>query len=91
MRVLVVGGGITGLAAARALARDGLSVTLVEAGPTLGGKVATERADGFVLEHGPDSFCALHSSLCVTVTATLNSGNVLDWGAPSALGIAGDG
>ena len=53
MSVLVIGGGITGLAAARALALDGVPVTLAEAGPRLGGKIATERADGLVLEHGP--------------------------------------
>ncbi|HEU0243095.1 MAG TPA: protoporphyrinogen oxidase, partial [Candidatus Limnocylindrales bacterium] len=58
MGVLVVGGGISGLAAARALAGDGVPVTLVEAAPRLGGKVATERVDGLVIERGPDSFLA---------------------------------
>ncbi len=58
MSVLVVGGGITGLVAARALARDGIAVVLAEAGPRLGGKVSTERVDGFTIEHGPDSFLA---------------------------------
>ena len=58
MSVLVVGGGITGLAAARALAIDGVPVTLAEGGPRLGGKVATERIEGLVLELGPDSFLA---------------------------------
>jgi oxygen-dependent protoporphyrinogen oxidase len=58
MSVLVVGGGITGLVAARALALDGIPVLLAEAGTRLGGKVATERVDGFTLEHGPDSFLA---------------------------------
>lgn len=58
MGVLVIGGGITGLAAARALVRDGVPVTLVEASPRLGGKIATERTDGLVLEMGPDSFLA---------------------------------
>ncbi len=56
MGVLVVGGGITGLVAARSLARDGIDVVLAEAGPRLGGKVSTEHADGFTIEHGPDSF-----------------------------------
>ena len=58
MSVLVVGGGITGLTAARSLARDGFPVVLAEAGPRLGGKVSTEHADGFTIEHGPDSFLA---------------------------------
>ena len=56
--VLVVGGGITGLAAARTLALRGVAVTLVEAGGRLGGKAFTEHADGFAIEHGPDSFVA---------------------------------
>ncbi len=58
MGVLVVGGGIAGLAASRALARDGVPVMVVEAGDRLGGKVSTERVDGLVIERGPDSFLA---------------------------------
>lgn len=56
--VLVVGGGIAGLAAAWEAARGGASVTLVEASAQLGGKVRTEAVDGFLVEHGPDSFVA---------------------------------
>ena len=56
MSVLVVGGGITGLVAARALARDGVPVVLAEGGSRFGGKIATERFEGFTIEHGPDSF-----------------------------------
>jgi oxygen-dependent protoporphyrinogen oxidase len=56
----VVGGGIAGLAAAERLA-DRLgrgAVLLVEATPRLGGKIATERVDGFLIEGGPDCFLA---------------------------------
>lgn len=53
--VLVVGGGITGLAAAWELSGHGLHVEVLEAGPRLGGKVHTERRDGFLIEHGPDA------------------------------------
>jgi protoporphyrinogen/coproporphyrinogen III oxidase len=56
--VLVVGGGITGLSAARSLALRGIRVTLVEAAGRLGGKATTEHVDGFTIEHGPDSFLA---------------------------------
>ena len=60
----MLGGGITGLAAAHRLlqvqtdAPRGLRVTLVEADNRLGGKIVTERIDGFVIEGGPDSFLA---------------------------------
>jgi oxygen-dependent protoporphyrinogen oxidase len=56
MTVLVVGGGITGLTAAYALGRAGIPTLLVEATDRLGGKVRTERSDGFLVEAGPDSF-----------------------------------
>lgn len=56
MTVLVVGGGITGLATAHALGRAGVPTMLVEASDRLGGKVRTERTDGFLVETGPDSF-----------------------------------
>ena len=59
MRLLVVGGGITGLAAAWEAVRspDGpVEVLLVEASGRFGGKVHTERTDGLLIEHGPDSF-----------------------------------
>jgi oxygen-dependent protoporphyrinogen oxidase len=56
--MVVVGGGIAGLAAAhRVRERDpACRVTLLEAGERLGGSIATEHAEGFVLEHGADSF-----------------------------------
>jgi oxygen-dependent protoporphyrinogen oxidase len=62
VRLAVVGGGITGLAAAyRAVevARErgvALDLTLLEARERLGGTIATERVDGFLVESGPDSF-----------------------------------
>ncbi len=76
MSVLVIGGGITGLAAARALARDGVPVTLVEAGPRLGGKIATEHTGDLVLEMGPDSFLATRPA-AVTLARELGLGDEL--------------
>lgn len=57
-RVAVVGGGITGLATAWFLRRQGLSATLVEAGDRLGGKIHTLDLDGVPVEAGPDTFLA---------------------------------
>ncbi len=59
--VVVVGGGIAGLAAAHRLAttRPNLRLCLIERGLSLGGKIATETVDGFVIEGGPDCFLAM--------------------------------
>jgi oxygen-dependent protoporphyrinogen oxidase len=54
--VVVVGGGITGLAAAYRLVRPDLHVTLIEAGGRLGGAMRTVQIEGVTLEGGPDSF-----------------------------------
>ena len=62
LHVAIVGGGITGLAAAYALQRKaqerGLNVeyTVLEAAGRFGGKVTTDYQDGCVIEGGPDSF-----------------------------------
>ena len=58
-RVVIIGGGISGLAAAHRLIELGLEksqITLIEAGDRLGGTIATEHRDGFLIERGPDSF-----------------------------------
>lgn len=61
-RVAVVGGGITGLAAALHLhrlaagGRVAVSVTVLEADRRLGGKIRTDRVGDLILERGPDSF-----------------------------------
>jgi oxygen-dependent protoporphyrinogen oxidase len=57
-RVVVIGGGISGLAAAHRLAEldSSLQVTLLEASSRLGGTLHTDERDGFLLERGPDSF-----------------------------------
>jgi oxygen-dependent protoporphyrinogen oxidase len=54
--VVVVGGGIAGLTAALELAEGGASVTLVESSDRFGGKIATSRVDGLIVEGGADSF-----------------------------------
>jgi protoporphyrinogen/coproporphyrinogen III oxidase len=54
--VVIVGGGISGLSAAYDLARAGITHTLFEKMPRLGGVIETRTQDGCLLELGPDSF-----------------------------------
>jgi protoporphyrinogen/coproporphyrinogen III oxidase len=54
--VVVIGAGITGLVAAYELKRRGVPVTVFEAGHRAGGAIGTSLADGFLAEHGPNSF-----------------------------------
>jgi oxygen-dependent protoporphyrinogen oxidase len=56
--VVVVGGGIAGLASAYELSRRGIGVIVLEAGPRAGGVILTERVDEFLIDAGPDSLLA---------------------------------
>ena len=60
-KFVIIGGGIAGLAAAHRLQEEigngaSLQCVVLEAADKFGGKIATERFDGFVVERGPDSF-----------------------------------
>ena len=48
----IIGGGISGLIAARVLEEYGLSATIIEATDRLGGRVKTDVVDGYSLDHG---------------------------------------
>ena len=58
--VIVIGGGITGLAAAYFIARDrpGTTVRVLEASPVSGGKIAGAEVAGIAVDTGPDAFLA---------------------------------
>ncbi len=57
--VAIIGGGISGLSAAYYLAKAGISSTLIEARPRLGGVIQTEHIQDCVVEAGPDSFLSV--------------------------------
>lgn len=52
MNVVVIGAGISGLIAAYELERAGIKPILLEASDRVGGRVATDEVDGFLLDRG---------------------------------------
>ncbi|MGM7665782.1 phytoene desaturase family protein [Microbacterium sp. A93] len=52
-RVIVIGGGVSGLATACLLARDGHQVTVLEKNSELGGRAGSWEQDGFTFDTGP--------------------------------------
>lgn len=60
---IVIGGGISGLIAARELAQDGAAVTVLEASAAFGGSVATHEVAGLTLDSGADSFATRTSAV----------------------------
>ncbi len=55
-RVLIIGAGPGGLAAAMLLARSGLQVTVLEASSSVGGRTSTIHSNGFRFDLGPTFF-----------------------------------
>jgi protoporphyrinogen/coproporphyrinogen III oxidase len=66
VQALVIGAGISGLAAAYALQKSGIETLVIEAAARAGGVIQTAKREGFLLEYGPQSFSgnAAISSIC---------------------------
>ena len=50
--VIIVGAGLAGLSCARHLAAAGIPFVILEADRRIGGRIKTDRVDGFLLDHG---------------------------------------
>ncbi|NCD17375.1 MAG: protoporphyrinogen oxidase [Actinobacteria bacterium] len=91
MRAVVVGAGIAGLAAAVALVDAGADVTLVDAAPKAGGKIVTEHVDGFVVEHGPDSFVSYRPAAATLASLFGLGGDIISVTEPRIVYLRRDG
>ncbi len=55
-KVIIIGSGVSGLAAAAVLAKGGWQVTLLERNATTGGRARTWSQDGFLFDMGPSFY-----------------------------------
>ena len=79
----VLGGGISGLAAAWRLRARGVDVTLFEAAERTGGVIRSVRQDGFLVDEGPNTLVARHPAVEEAV-AVLGLEGERVWANPSA-------
>lgn len=77
MEAIVIGAGLTGLAAAFALRRAGAGVTVLERAERAGGAVRTEVSGGFLVEHGPNSMMVNEPSVEALIAEAGLSGEVV--------------
>jgi oxygen-dependent protoporphyrinogen oxidase len=76
-KVVIIGGGISGLSTAYYLARGGAGSTILESRARLGGVIQTEHVEGCTLEAGPDSFLSIKPAALELIADLGLSGEVI--------------
>ncbi|QIZ97251.1 FAD-dependent oxidoreductase [Leifsonia sp. PS1209] len=76
-RIVVIGGGMAGLVAARDCARPGFSVTLLEASDAFGGSVAALDVGGITVDAGAESFATRGGHVAALIEELGLSGDVV--------------
>ena len=89
--VAVVGGGISGLAAAYELHRRQTPFVLLEKSARLGGVIRTERAAGFLIDAGPDSLVTQKPAAIALCEELGLGGRLIPTRAPRAAYVVRDG
>jgi renalase len=84
MKLAIIGAGVAGLAAARALRqrRPDLAITIYEQSRSLGGRAATRQRDGCTFDHGAQYIKAPTPELERLLTAELPADDLIDIGRP---------
>ncbi len=79
-RVVVVGGGVAGVAAATALATAGLPVTLLEAAPSLGGRARSfvDRATGDAVDNGQHALMGCYGAFLALLARVGRRGDLYE-------------
>lgn len=70
-QVIIIGGGVAGIACARALQDANIDYLLIERGEKLGGRLKSDHANGYIFDHGFQVFLS-----CYAVTKGLLSNDI---------------
>ena len=79
MHCVVVGAGLAGLIAARTLVAEGHSVTVVDKGRSVGGRLATRRIAGATVDHGAQFFTVRDPEFADIVSRWVDADVVHEW------------
>lgn len=79
MEIVVVGAGISGCMCAKELSARGHKVTLIDKGKRAGGRMATRRMQGAIIDHGAQFFSARHECFLTLVNVWRAAGLARPW------------
>jgi len=78
-RVVIIGAGLAGLAAARRLNHAGHEVLVLDKGRRIGGRISTRRAEGYLFNHGAQFVTARSAEFSEICLCAEQTGRMALW------------